>query len=298
MTRNADNFFMQTDVGKIKRILLKHAKDAFRDDDQIDKEWQALNFLGRPNREAAIKEYDQFVELLSKFGMEIEFLPQQDTTTLDCLYPRDNALATNKGMILCTMGKANRASEPQFHQPVYQQLGIPTLGEITAPGSVEGGDVTWLKNNVLAVANGYRTNPQGIAQLKEMTQGLVTDFIEVPLPHFRGPSDVFHLMSIISPIADDVAAVYSPLMPVPFRNYLLDNGYRLVEVPEEEYDSQGVNILAVEPGVVVAVEGNPITHQRLQDAGVEVHTFKGKEICEKGCGGPTCLTRPLERECP
>ncbi len=290
--------FMQTDVGKIKRILIKHAKDAFRDEEQIDNEWQALNFLGKPDRDRAIKEYDQFVELLSGFGMEIEFLPSNTKTTLDSLYTRDNALATNKGMILCTMGKDNRTMEPELHKPMYEKLNIPLLGEITAPGSVEGGDVTWLKNNVLAVANGYRTNPLGIAQLKEMTQGLVSDFIEVPLPHFRGSSDVFHLMSIISPIADDMAVVYSPLMPVPFRHYLLDMGYQLIEVPEEEYDSQGCNVLAVEPGVCVAVEGNPITRQRMLDAGAEVFTFSGKEISEKGCGGPTCLTRPLEREQP
>lgn len=290
------NLTFQTDVGKIKRILIKHAKDAFRSEQQIEQEWQPLHFLDKPNRDNAVREYDEFCNLLAGFGMSLEFLPQSDDTTLDSLYPRDNALATDNGMILCTMGKANRTSEPQHHRSIYSNLDIPIAGEITTPGSVEGGDVTWLKDNVLCVANGYRTNPQGIEQLKALTKGLVSDFIEVPLPHFRGPSDVFHLMSIISPIADDLAVVYSPLMPVPFRNYLLDNDYRLVEVPEQEYDSQGVNILAVEPGVCVAVEGNPVTHKRLLDAGAEVHTFKGKDICEKGCGGPTCLTRPLERE--
>jgi N-dimethylarginine dimethylaminohydrolase len=293
-----NNLTFQTDVGKIKRLLVKHARDAFRDEQQLEQEWKALHFLEKPNREQAIREYDEFCELLASFGIRLEFLPASSDTTLDSLYPRDNAISTDNGMILCTMGKANRVTEPNHHRSIYSTLNISIAGEITAPGSVEGGDVTWLKNNILCVANGYRTNPQGIAQLKQLTSGLVSDFIEVPLPHFRGPNDVFHLMSIISPIADDLAVVYSPLMPVPFRNYLLDLGYRLIEVPEQEYDSQGVNILAVAPGVCVAVEGNPITHQRLLDAGAEVHTFRGSEICEKGCGGPTCLTRPLEREQP
>jgi len=287
---------MQTDVGQIKRVLLKHAKDAFRDDEQIDREWKALNFLARPDRSNAIVEYDAFCDLLSKLGVELEFLPASADTTLDSLYPRDNAVVTDNGIILCTMGKANRQTEPEHQHQHYITRGSKVLGSVTAPGSVEGGDVTWLRNNVLAVANGYRTNAQGIAQLRELTAASVSDFIEVPLPHFRGPSDVFHLMSIISPVADDLAVVYSPLMPVPFRNYLLDSGYRLVEVPEQEYDSQGCNVLAVAPGVCVAVEGNPITKKRLLDAGAEVHTFSGKDICEKGCGGPTCLTRPLERE--
>ncbi|PWK53205.1 dimethylarginine dimethylaminohydrolase family protein [Pleionea mediterranea] len=290
------NTTFQTDVGKIKRILLKHVKDAFRNEQQIEQEWKALHFLDKPDRNNAIREYDALCDLLTGFGIELEFLPETENTTLDSLYPRDNALATNGGMILCTMGKQNRQTEPEHHNTFYAQTQTNVLGEITSPGSVEGGDVAWLQNNVLAVANGYRTNPAGIAQLKQMVSPLVSDFIEVPLPHFRGPSDVFHLMSIISPIADDLAVVYSPLMPVPFRQYLLDTGVRLVEVPEQEYDSQGCNVLAVAPGVCVAVEGNPITHQRLLDAGAEVHTFKGKDICEKGCGGPTCLTRPLERE--
>ncbi len=169
----------QTDVGKIKRILIKHAKDAFCSQAQIDSEWQQLHFLSKPLREAAIKEYDSFVELLDSFGMQIEFLPEASDTTLDSLYPRDNALATNNGMIICTMGKANRVSEPQHHRSVYDKLNIKIAGAIEAPGSVEGGDVTWLKNNVLCVANGYRTNPAGIAQLKELTKNCVTDFIEL-----------------------------------------------------------------------------------------------------------------------
>ncbi|MEE4244913.1 MAG: arginine deiminase family protein [Kangiellaceae bacterium] len=285
----------QSDVAKLKRVLLKHAKNAFSSPQQIDNEWQPLHFLAKPKREQAIREYDAFAELLSQLGVELEFLPTALETTLDSLYPRDNAISTDAGMVLCTMGKPSRQVEPKHHELKYKQLGVAVKGSINGPGSVEGGDVTWLKNNVLAVANGYRTNPDGIAQLRALTKDTVNDFIEVPLPHFRGPDDVFHLMSIISPIADDIAVVYSELMPVPFRNYLLDNGYRLVELAPEEYDSQGGNILAVEPGVVVAVEGNPVTQQRLRDLGVEVHTFDGEEICSKGCGGPTCLTRPLER---
>ncbi|NVJ51557.1 MAG: hypothetical protein HWE13_10640 [Gammaproteobacteria bacterium] len=286
---------MQTDVGQIKRILLKHAKDAFRNEQQIEQEWQALNFLAKPDRANAIKEYDAFCELLVKLGVELAFLPASDDTTLDSLYPRDNALTTDEGILLCTMGKPNRASEPEHLKQFFQTEGITIKGEISAPGSIEGGDVTWLKNNVLAVANGYRTNPKGIAQLREQVANTASAVIEVPLPHFRGPSDVFHLMSIVSPIAEDVAVVYSPLMPVPFRNYLLESGYRLVEVPESEYDSQGCNVLAVAPGVVIAVDGNPITLKGMQQAGIDVHVIKGKDICEKGCGGPTCLTRPLER---
>jgi N-dimethylarginine dimethylaminohydrolase len=286
----------QTDVGQIKSILLKHAKDAFRDDEQIDAEWESLNYTARPDRETAIREYDAFVSLLDRFGMRLQFLPESSSVSLDSLYPRDNAISTDNGMILSAMGKQARMLEPQAHADYYQSAGIPILGRVNTPGHVEGGDVTWLTPRILAIANGYRTNSQGIAQVRQLLGDSVDEIIEVPLPHFRGPGDVFHLMSIISPVAEDIAVVYSPLMPVPFRNRLLDLGYRLVEVPEGEFESLGCNVLAMEPGVCVMVEGNAVTEKRLQTAGCEVHLIKGDEICRKGGGGPTCLTRPLARE--
>ena len=117
----------------------------------------------------------------------------------------------------------------------------------------------------------------------------------VPLPHHRGPDDVFHLMSIVSPVDADLAVVYSPLMPVPFRDWLGGRGIRLVEVPDEEFLSMAANVLATGPRRVVMLEGNPVTRARLEAAGADVATYDGSEISVKGGGGPTCLTRPLAR---
>jgi len=118
----------------------------------------------------------------------------------------------------------------------------------------------------------------------------------VPLPHHRGPDDVFHLMSILSPIDRDLAVVYSPLMPVPFREWLEQRGIGFVEVPPHEFDSMGTNVFALGPRRCVMLDGNPVTRTRLESAGVEVYTYDGSEISVKGGGGPTCLTRPLARE--
>ena len=119
--------------------------------------------------------------------------------------------------------------------------------------------------------------------------------VVVPLPHWKGPSDVFHLMSVISPIDVDLALVYSPLLPVPFREFLLSRGTSLVEVPEAEFDTMGCNVLTVAPRVCVMMEGNPETRMRLESSGVEVHIYRGEEISAPGEGGPTCLTRPIMR---
>ena len=284
----------QSDTAQLSRLLLKHARDAFVDQEKIRSEAGPLNYLSDPDFEKAVRDYDQFAELLTKLGISVEFLPPANSTTLDSIYVRDNAITSNAGVVLCNMGKAQRSPEPLEQRKFYQEQQFNILPDMPEDACLEGGDVTWLKNDILAVARGYRTNQAGIDYLRDNIS-TAAEIIEVPLPHFRGPADVFHLMSIISPISDDIVVVYSPLMSVPFRERLLDEGYRLVEVPESEFDTLGCNILAAAPGVCIMAEGSPVTRNMLIELGVEVHEFKGQEISMKGCGGPTCLTRPLER---
>jgi N-dimethylarginine dimethylaminohydrolase len=84
-------------------------------------------------------------------------------------------------------------------------------------------------------------------------------------------------------------------MPIVFRNLLLQRGYQLIEVPDEEFDSMGCNVLALAPRECLMVAGNPKTKAALELAGCKVTEYKGEEISVKGGGGPTCLTRPLLR---
>lgn len=284
----------QSDVGQIRHMVLKHVRDSFVDDGAIDRQWQSLNYYGRPDLGHAIAEYDRFVELLRGLGAEVAFLPKDGTVTMDSLYPRDAAIPTDKGVILCNMGKPERRTEPAAVAALLQKLDVPILGTISGAGRIEGGDVTWLGRKTLAIGRGYRTNDEGIRQLRHLL-GDSVELVVVPLPHWRGPADVFHLMSMISPVAEDLAVVYSPLLPVPFRELLLGRGISLVDVPDAEFESMGCNVLAVAPRVCLLRSGNPMTHERLEKAGVTVHEFAGDEICGRGAGGPTCLTRPLTR---
>lgn len=279
----------------IKSMVLKHPRDAFVGGENIDRQWRDLNYSGRPDFEGALEEYDRFAGLLEGFDIELHFLQQDETAGLDSLYARDAAVICEKGVILCNMGKPRRNPEPGLQGALYRKIGIPIHGRITGSGRLEGGDVVWIDDHTLAVGRGYRTNEEGIRQLRELLKGLIRELIVVHLPHWHGPDDVFHLMSIFSPLDHGLALVFSPLMPVALREALLKRNMELVEVPEQEFETMGCNVLAVAPRKCIALEGNPSTRNRLEKAGVEVHEIRGNEICTKGAGGPTCLTRPLLR---
>jgi N-dimethylarginine dimethylaminohydrolase len=285
-----------SEAGQLTRVVVKHARDAFVDPQTIATQWKALNFTEPPDLGRAVDEHDRFVELLRSAGATVDFLPRDGTTTLDSIYARDASIVSPRGMILCSMGKAAREPEPAAQARAFKSFNepLPIAGRIEPPGRLEGGDVVWLDDTTIVVGRGYRTNAEGIRQLQNLLGHAVTA-VEVPLPHWRGPADVMHLMSLISPVADDLAVVYSPLLPVPFREWLLGRGIGLVEVPDAEFETMGTNVLALGPRRCVMVSGNPRTRAALEREGVEVVEYEGREISVKGAGGPTCLTRPIAR---
>jgi N-dimethylarginine dimethylaminohydrolase len=288
-------FGCTSEVGTIKRLLLKHPSEAFVNDENIDTQWMDLNYLGPPDHNRAVSEFEKLVELLERHVPEIHYLPHTDQAGLDSIYVHDPVVLMSGGAVLCNMGKEQRRGEPAAMEEFLKGLAIPILGSITGEGRLEGGDVVIFDKNTLAVAEGYRTNREGIRQLQDITREIITDFQVVPLPHWQGPDDVLHLMSIISPVDHDLAVVYSRLMAVPFREWLIHRGMKLIEVSDLEFETMGCNVLAVSPRKCIVLKGNPRTRRLLEDEGAEVWDYEGEEISKKGAGGPTCLTRPLLR---
>lgn len=287
-----------SEVARLRQVVLKHPRDAFVDADRIGAQWRELNFSDAPDLAKATDEFDRFVEVIRSGGVHVTFLPRNDRTTLDSIYVRDASVVCGRGVILCSMGKAQRASEPAAQAEAFAGLPapLPVVGAITVPGRLEGGDVVWLDGRTIAVGRGYRTNDEGIRQLTALLADTVDRVVTVPLPHWRGERDVMHLMSLVSPIDHDLAVVYSPLLPVAFREYLLSRGMTLIEVSDEEFETMGTNVLALSPRRCLMLAGNPRTRAALERAGAEVIEYVGDEISVKGAGGPTCLTRPLLRE--
>ena len=295
MSNPTNSYGGQTEIGEIRAVIVKRPQEAFVSQDQVDAQWQALEYLGRPDYDLACAQHANFTGLLGRLGAEVCYLPAAPNTGLDSLYARDSLLISDGGAILCSMGKAARRGEPRAMRAFVEGMGVPILGEISGDGRVEGGDVLWLGPRAIAVGQGYRTNAEGLRQLRALLAGHVDEVIAVELPHWNGPQECLHLMSNISPVAPDLAVVYSRLLSVPFRQLLLARGIQLIEVPDEEFDTQGANVLALAPRQAIMAAGNPITQARLQAAGVRVDTYDGSEISVKGTGGPTCLTRPFWR---
>ena len=291
---NSD-FGCQSMVGTIERVLIKHPKDAYQSQSRIDAQTQQLNYLSNPDYNKAITDYEQLINFFELNNIEIHYLPIDENTSLDSIYTHDPCIVTNAGVILSNMGKKDRQSEPEAIASYFKSIDIPILGKIESPGTLEGGDVVWIDERTVAVGEGYRTNAEGIRQLESILKTFIDMVITVPLPHWTGPSDCLHLMSNISPIDTDLFLVYSRLIPVSFRQYLLARGIKLVEVPDQEYGSMGCNVLAISPRKVIMISNNPITQKRLEEEGVEIHIYDGSEISIKGAGGPTCLTRPFMR---
>ncbi len=251
----------------------------------------AHGFLHPVDLEVAKREHAAFSELLASLGTTVHLL-DAEIDSPDLLYAFDPLLITDRGAIPLRPGKPNRRIEPAVIEAWTLAHGIPTIGRIEAPGMVEGGDTFWLRPDLFVIGRTLRTNDAGARQLAALVGGDVRVF---DVPYYRGNDDLIHLMSVIHPIADDLAVVYLPLLPVGLWQLLHDMGYRLVGVPAEEFDTLGCNVLVVRPGVVIAAAGNPSVAAALAAHGVEVHTYPASEIGVNGSGGPTCMTRPILR---
>ena len=200
-----------SETGKIKSLFIKRAEQAFKSELHLSQYWENLNYIEKPHMSKARDEYKNFESILSSFDISLYHIHEDEMVNMDSIYCRDAAIATNAGMIICNMGKDGRKNEPTALKKAFEANGIPILGTIIAPGKLEGGDVAWLDENTLAVGLTYRTNAEGIQQLTNLLLPLGVTVVTVPLPHYKGQNDVFHLMSILSPVDKNLAVVYSQI---------------------------------------------------------------------------------------
>lgn len=289
------SFGGQSSTGPLRRVLVCPPEAVGWDDTARREAWSDLGYFHAPEVEQARREHEALRARLDEAGAELVLLPPTGELGLDAVYVHDASLMTDAGAILLRMGKAARRGEPPVHGRIYRELAIPVLGAIEAPGTVEGGDVVWLDERTLLAGRGYRTNAAGIAQLRALLEPLGITVLEAPLPHGGGPAVCLHLMSLVSPLDAASLLVDLPWLAVATVELLRRRGLRLVEIEPEERQSLACNVLALGEGRLLALEANVRTNARLTQAGFDVRTFPGHEVAWNGGGGPTCLTRPLQR---
>jgi len=287
-------------TGELLRVMVCPPGNAGWDNSRKAAAWRELGFRRAPDYRAAQSQHEILCGLLSESGAEVAHLPATESLTLDAVYAHDASLATDYGLVLMNPGKKNRVAEAQAHANFCGQLGIPVFGEIRLPGSSESGDIVWLDSRTLLIGDGYRTNKAGIEQMRSLLSSKDSlknvDVLSVPLPYGRGPSACLHLMSLMSMLDEQTILVDLPWLTVETVELLKERGFRLIEIEYGERETLACNVLSLGNKRVIAIEENVKTNQRLRDAGFDVRTFPGSEICINGAGGPTCLTRPLLRK--
>ena len=283
------NYGVSSSVANLKRVAVRvPTRDA---------DYEAAHWLGAPNEldlDALIRDHQIFVQLLRDLGCEVEVLPEAPGLA-DAIFTYDPAFVIPSGVIQLQGAKEARVKEPALLTGDLNALGVPTVGVLTGDATADGGDLFWLDDKTIGLGRTYRTNAEGEKQLRAIFAQDGIEVITFHMPHALGPEFCLHMMSVISPVREDLAVVYEKEAPVTLLQELAQRGIKTVSVPDDEYLSLGCNVLTIRPGVVVMPDGNPVTAQRLRDAGVEVHTYPASVI-NRGEGGPTCLTRPILRE--
>jgi N-dimethylarginine dimethylaminohydrolase len=292
----AEKFNSQSMTGDLLRVLVCPPRNAGWDRPEKLAAWRELGFRRQPEFATAQSQHETLSRLLSEAGAEVVCLPPSCSLTLDAVYAHDSSLTTGDGVILMNPAKASRVAEAGAHANFYSELGIPVLSEIRVPGTSEAGDIVWLDAKTLLIGHGYRTNKAGIDRMRALLAPKGVDVLSAPLPYGPGPSACLHLMSLMSMLDEETILVDLPWLAVETVELLKARGFRLIEIEYSERDTLACNVLSVGSKRLVAIQENAQTNQRLRDAGFDVRTFPGSEICINGSGGPTCLTRPLLRK--
>jgi N-dimethylarginine dimethylaminohydrolase len=282
-------------VGALESVLVCSPSTAGWNRPEYAARWRDLGFHHAPHFEQAQAQHEALCRELETAGAEVIELTSANDLSLDAVYTHDASLSTDYGLIVMRAGKANRVSEGAHHATFCETLAIPTLGAITSPGTTEAGDILWLDSKTLLIGHGYRTNAAGIQQLRALLAPKGVEVLSAPLPYGLGPSACLHLMSLISLLDDHTALVDLPWLAVETVELLKSRGFQFLEIDPSERHTLACNVLSLGNNRLLAIEENSKTNARLRQAGFDVRTFPGNELCINGSGGPTCLTRPLLR---
>jgi N-dimethylarginine dimethylaminohydrolase len=232
-------------VAKLERVLVCSPHTAGWNRPEHAASWRDLGFLHAPDFGQSQAQHEGLCHELKASGAEVIELPSAGDLSLDAVYTHDASLPTDFGLIVMRPGKPNRVSEGIHHGLFCETLAISTLATITSPGTTEAGDIVWLDPKTLLIGHGYRTNAEGIRQMREILAPLGVEVLSAPLPYGPGPSACLHLMSLISLLDEHTALVDLPWLAVETVELLKSRGFKLIEIDSSERDTLACNVLAL-----------------------------------------------------
>ncbi len=233
----------QSMIAPLRTVLVKRPDEAFAVDDPL-----AWHYASRPDLHSAQQEHDALVALLHNAGATVVTHDIAQPKRADSIFVFDPVLITDRGAVILSMGKQQRRGEEAAMALQLAALDIPILYTLHGEARAEGGDLLWLDHDTLAVGQGFRTNGEGLRQLREALQPIGVTVIPVELPYYTGADTCLHLLSLISIVDEQLAVIYAPLLAVPFWQELQRRNFRLIEVPEDEFLTMGPNVLATAHG--------------------------------------------------
>src|SRR6266536_2020420 len=217
-------------IAPLKTVLVKRPEEAFAVADPV-----VWHYTARPDLAIAWQEHDALASLLRQAGAEVMYHDEAQPEHADAIFTFDPAIVTDKGAIILSMGKPQRRGEEAVMARRFESLGVPIHYTLHGDARAEGGDLLWLDHDTLAVGLGFRTNAEGLRQLRAALEPIGVTVVPVDLPYYTGPEACLHLLSLISLVDHDLAVVYPPLLAVSFYQELRRRNIRLIEVPEAEF---------------------------------------------------------------
>ena len=238
------------------------------------------NIVESADPDLAMEQHDALKSYLADFGAEVIDVPEL-TDHPNSVFTRDTALCTPYGYVRLRMRLESRRGEEEWMGRILTSLSEPLVGEIEAPGTVEGGDVV-LAGSVAYVGHSIRTNEEGIGQLAAFLSAMDYEVRVVPLP-----DSILHLDKALMLVGPGRAIYCRGLIPKASLT-----GFDMIEV----VCAVGVtaNIICLGENEVIVERSNQKVTEELTAAGIVVHELDLSEFT-KGSGGPNCLIMPVER---
>ena len=239
------------------------------------------------DREKALREHDQLIEIYQRNGVEVEIIePVEELSSM--VFARDFGFNLKEGYVLGRFGEAVRHPESEMYAAKLKELGIPMIARCVE-GIIEGGDFWQLDDKTLAIGQLKRSDEIGIENIRKQLAPYGYEIMGV-----ESDPRYLHLDMIFNIVGERVAVAYWEGLPKHFPNYLTEHDFDIIRIEEEGVFKHFCNLQALGNKRVISLKANTDVNRQLRERGFEVFELDCSEILKTG-GGPHCMTFPLKR---